>query len=297
MGESGRREVLVVANEEAGSAEREAVAAAAAILGQTEPVELVYSRDRAQLGEILDQRDGRRLVVAGGDGSLHGVVAALHARSELGKCPLGLIPLGTGNDLARGLGIPLDPEDAARIIVAVHSRHLDLLVDDSGGVAMNAVHLGVGASATRAAGAFKPRLGRFAYPVGALSAGIRAGGWRLVIRVDGEPVADSFERVLMVAVLNGPSIGGGMAQVHPDAALDDGAAEIVVSGAVSPLARVGYAVDLARVAPVVDRADLPAAAGPFARLRTPSSGPAPPPPRPLPRPGRRRGGTPPPGRS
>jgi diacylglycerol kinase family enzyme len=111
---------------------------------------------------------------------------------------------------------------------------------------MNAVHLGVGASATRAAGAFKSRLGRFAYPIGALSAGVRAGGWRLVVRVDGEPIAESFDRVLMVAVSNGPSIGGGIAQVHPEAALDDGLAEVVVSGAVNPLARVGYAVDLAR---------------------------------------------------
>lgn len=238
--------MLVVANEEAGSAERHAVAAATAILGENEPVELVYSRGRGQLDEILDQRDDRRLVIAGGDGSLHAVVAALHARSELGDCPLGLIPLGTGNDLARGLGIPLDPENAARIITGGHTRRLDLLVDDTDGIAMNAVHLGVGASATQAAGAFKSRLGRFAYPVGAMSAGIRAGGWRLVIRVDGEPIADSFDRVLMVAVLNGPSIGGGIAQVHPDAALDDGMAEIVVSGAVKPLARIGYAFDLAR---------------------------------------------------
>jgi diacylglycerol kinase family enzyme len=67
-----------------------------------------------------------------------------------------------------------------------------------------------------------------------------------VIRVDGEPIAESFDRVLMVAVSNGPSIGGGIAQVHPEAALDDGLAEVVVSGAVNPLARVGYAVDLAR---------------------------------------------------
>lgn len=238
--------MLVVANEEAGSAERDAVASAMAILGEAEPVELVYSRDRGHLDEILDERDDRRLVIAGGDGSLHAIVAALFARNELADSTLGLIPLGTGNDLARGLGISLDPETAARIIVEGHSRDLDLLVDDAGGVVVNAVHLGVGASAAQAAGAFKARLGRFAYPAGAMSAGVRAAGWRLVIRVDGEPVAASFDRVLMVAVLNGPSIGGGMAQVHPNAALDDGVAEVVVSGAVRPTARIAYAVDLAR---------------------------------------------------
>ena len=238
--------MLIVANEDAGSAEREAVAAATAVLGDTEPVDVVYSRDRAHLDEILDQRDGRRLVIAGGDGSLHTIVAALHSRGELEDCPLGLLPFGTGNDLARGLGIPLDPEDAARVVVSGRSRWLDLLEDDSGGVVVNAVHLGIGARATHAASALKSRLGRFAFPVGALLAGLRTRGWQLDVRVDGNPVGDPHSRVLMVAMSNGPSIGGGIADAHPDAIPDDGLAEVVVSHAVGPLARIGYAADLSR---------------------------------------------------
>ena len=57
--------------------------------------------------------DGREVVVAGGDGSLHAVVAALHERGELADAAVGLIPLGTGNDFARGVGLPLDPAEAA----------------------------------------------------------------------------------------------------------------------------------------------------------------------------------------
>ena len=47
-----------------------------------------------------------RVVAAGGDGSVHGLVAALHARGELDRYTVGLLPMGTGNDLARNLGIP-----------------------------------------------------------------------------------------------------------------------------------------------------------------------------------------------
>ncbi len=238
--------MLIVANEDAGSAERTAVAAAVAVLGEAEAVNVVYSRDRAHLDEILDQRGGQRLVVAGGDGSLHAVVAALHRRDELVDCPLGLLPLGTGNDLARGLGIPLDPEAAAQVVISGRPRRLDLLLDDAGGVVVNAVHLGIGARAMQAASALKSRLGRFAYPLGAFSAGLRTRGWRLDVGVDGKPVGNSQGRVLMVALSNGPSIGGGMASLHPDAVPSDGRAEVVISRAVGVLARVGYATDLSR---------------------------------------------------
>ena len=112
------------------------------------------------------------MVVCGGDGSVHAVVAALHRAGAAGP-PVGLIPLGTGNDLARALGLPLDPAAAARVVLDGRPRTLDLLVDDAGGMVVNAVHLGVGAEAARQAAALKPRLGRLAYLVGGVSAGLR----------------------------------------------------------------------------------------------------------------------------
>lgn len=238
--------MLIIANEAAGSAEREAVAAAVGVLGEGGPTELARSGDAADLNRILDQRAGRNVIVAGGDGSLHAVVAVLRERGELAACTLGLLPLGTGNDFARSLAIPLDPEDAARVVLAGHPRRLDLLVDDAGGVVVNSVHLGVGALAARDATAVKAQLGRFAYPVGSLAAGLRSGGWHLDVDVDGRMIADRDSRVLMVALANGSSIGGGTADLHPNAVPDDGAVDVVVSHAVGPLARVGYAIDLTR---------------------------------------------------
>ena len=77
------------------------------------------------------------------------MVAALHRRHELAGATLGLLPLGTGNDFARGTGIPLDIEDAARLVLAGEPRQVDLIVDETGEIVVNNVHVGVGAQASR----------------------------------------------------------------------------------------------------------------------------------------------------
>ena len=73
---------------------------------------------------------------------------------------LGLIPLGTGNDFARGSEIPLDAEDAAQVRARTgRSRPVDLIVDDAGGIVVNNVHVGAGAQASRKSHRWKERLG------------------------------------------------------------------------------------------------------------------------------------------
>lgn len=181
------------------------------------------------------------MVIAGGDGSLHAVVAALHRRQELADTILGLIPLGTGNDFARGVGIPLDPEEAARLVVKGDVRPVDLLVDCVGSVVVNNVHIGVGAQASRKASKWKKRLGRIGYPIGALLAAVNPPFVRLRIEVDGEEVADFAHPILMVAIGNGPNVGGG-AEITPEADPEDGRMDVMVSFAIGPVARIGYAL-------------------------------------------------------
>jgi YegS/Rv2252/BmrU family lipid kinase len=236
--------LVVVTNESAGGTGDEAVAAALSVLQAQAGVRREVCAEPGDLdGVLAGLADDETLVVAGGDGSVHTAVAALRRRGALtaGR-PLGLVPMGTGNDLARTLGIPLDAAAAARTVLTGSARPLDLVVDDEDGVVVNAVHLGIGAEAAAMAGALKDRLGAAAYAVGSVAAGVRRGGWSLQVVVDGEPLPVDDE-VLMVGVANGRTIGGG-ARLAPDALPDDGLVDVVVATSTGPLARLGFATSL-----------------------------------------------------
>ncbi|SET09246.1 diacylglycerol/lipid kinase family protein [Nonomuraea wenchangensis] len=237
------RRLLAMGNPAAGGDDEATRRAVLDVLGGGADVVFHALERPDDLDRALAEHPDREPVVLGGDGTLHRVVAALLARGELESRPVGLIPMGTGNDLARTLGIPLEPADAARVVLDGAPRPLDLLVEDAPGrgIVLNAVHVGVGAEASRRATPLKPVLRRAAYAAGALLAGVRSKGWRLRVRVDDELVADGRRRVLMVGVGNGASIGGGT-PLTPDARPDDGLADVVVSYAVSPWGRLAYGV-------------------------------------------------------
>jgi YegS/Rv2252/BmrU family lipid kinase len=246
--------VLVITNAAAGGSAR--VEAALDVLREAGDVEVVATESPEDCAAAVARLGDRRVVVCGGDGSVHTIVRALHRADALDR-PVGLVPLGTGNDLARALELPLDPADAARVVLTGKPRRLDLLVDDAGGVVVNAVHLGVGAEAARQAASLKPRLGRLAYLVGGVSAGLAASGWTLTVRVDGAELVSG--PVLQVGIGLGRSVGGG-SPLTPHSVLDDQQADVVVSQAVGVLARLGYGLRLRRGSHV-DRPDVHTARG------------------------------------
>jgi YegS/Rv2252/BmrU family lipid kinase len=238
------RSALLVANADAGGSEKDRVDAAADRLGREGvDVDVVTSEGPDSLDRILAGRRDRDIIVAGGDGSLHTIVAALARRHELAGPTLGLIPLGTGNDFARSVGIPLDADAAARLFAHGTARQLDLLVDSDDGVVVNAVNLGVGANATRRAKALKRRFGRAAYVAGAAVAGLTTKGDLLRVEADGEILADGSVRVLQVGIGNGRFVGGGT-PLLPQAVPSDGRVDVVVSMAVGPVRRFGYALEV-----------------------------------------------------
>ncbi|MDQ3639917.1 MAG: diacylglycerol kinase, partial [Actinomycetota bacterium] len=89
-------EYLVVASGRAGLAGEDKLEAVAGVLAGRGPTELVRTGDAEDLDRALDRLDGRALVVAGGDGSLHLGVQRLWDRGELSQTTMGLVPLGTG---------------------------------------------------------------------------------------------------------------------------------------------------------------------------------------------------------
>ena len=246
---------LVITNEGAGTADQESLDRALAVLSERASVEVAATANPGELDGVLHRAGSRRIVVVGGDGSLHAVVAALHRRHDLDQAVVGLIPSGTGNDFARAMGIPLDPEEAAQVLLDDHARRVDLIVDELGGVVVNNVHVGAGAQASRrghrwkkrlgAVGLGKVNLGKIGYPIGAFQAAFMPPQLRLRIEVDGDVVVDVDEPVLMVAVGNGTSVGGGT-ELTPRADAEDGKVDVMISLSVGPLAKFGYVAQLVR---------------------------------------------------
>jgi len=87
--------------------------------------QILESRSPSHLVELA--RNAREekpdvIVAAGGDGTVHYVVNGLFPSDVL----LGIIPVGRGNDFARGLGIPFDPCQAAEVLLKGNAREIDL---------------------------------------------------------------------------------------------------------------------------------------------------------------------------
>lgn len=249
------RSLLVITNAEAGTADEERLAEALAVLREEASVEVATTANPGELDGVLHRAGGRTIVVAGGDGSLHAVVTALYKRHELAGSTLALLPMGTGNDFARGNEIPLEIEDAARLVLHGEARPVDLLVDEVGNVVVNNVHVGVGAQASRRGATWKSRLGaigvgkvnlgKLGYPIGAALSAFHPPAWRLRVELDGKVVNDVNRPVLQVAIGNGGNVGGGT-ELNPDADTEDGLLDVMISRAVRPTAKLAYVMHLRR---------------------------------------------------
>lgn len=166
-----------------------------------------------------------RLLVAGGDGTLHHALQGLVGTD----CAMGVLPLGSGNDLAGSLGIPADLEAAVRLGLESPTRRIDLgRVGERyyGGVA----GVGFDAEVNRYANERVKRIrGPLIYPYATFCvlSGFRAPRMRIVHD------AGVFEGPAMFAVVaNSPRYGGGM-QIAPAARLDSGSLELVIVREVS----------------------------------------------------------------
>ncbi len=247
--------LLVITNDEAGTADDDALRAALDILRAACSVEVQSTSRPGELDGVLQRAASRRIVVAGGDGSLHAVIAALYRRHDLKSAVVGLLPMGTGNDFARTLEIPLDPEEAAKVIVTGEVRPMDLIVDELGEIVVNNVHVGAGAQASRRGARWKERLGsvgvgrvnlgKLGYPIGAVLAAFHPPSVHMHVEVDGQVVTDLDRPVLMVSVGNGANVGGGT-ELTPEADPEDGKVDVMISHAVGTVAKLGYAMSLRR---------------------------------------------------
>ena len=168
-----------------------------------------------QLPELIRRYQNRvdLVIIGGGDGTLNAAADAL-VETQL---PLGILPLGTANDLARTLGIPDSLPEACKIIAQGQPRRIDLGWVN-GKYFFNVASMGLSVQITeRLTKETKRRWGVFAYAITALQALWKARPFRAEIRIEGESIR---VKTVQIAVGNGRYYGGGMAVAH-DATIDD----------------------------------------------------------------------------
>jgi diacylglycerol kinase (ATP) len=184
-----------------------------------------------------------QVIVAGGDGTLNEVLNGIAGVSgALERVRFALLPLGTGNDLARALGIP--PELDAAIDLVAHGREVRVDVARlNDRYFLNASAAGFAAEASDGISSeLKTVAGRFAYLLGGAQALLAhepawghftftAASAALDVGADlesSQPPEDGMQmEVSMMAVCNGPTAGGGH-RIAPAALLDDGALDVCV---------------------------------------------------------------------
>lgn len=171
-----------------------------------------------------------RLLVAGGDGTLHYVIQAL---AQSGTA-LGLLPLGRADDFAAALGLPKDLDAAVEVAVGGEIRCVDLgRAGDRWFAGIASV--GLDGEACRIANTDS---GRLRGPLVYAMSGVRA--WRsyvpIHVRVTG-PFGSIGDEVVLAAFANSPRYGGGL-RLAPEASLDDGRLDVVIVKRMSVLSLI-----------------------------------------------------------
>lgn len=187
----------------------------------------VDSAETQVLHALARREDWCAAIVIGGDGTIHSVLGALRRRGVA----LGIIPAGSGNDTARGFGIPLDT--AAALDTALQDRRFEAdVLSASGSLTLTAVASGFDAQVAVNVnnGPYK-RLcnaigaGRLAYIIGIFHTLMTFKPCRVSVTCDGKE--QSFEKAWLVSVCNLPSYGGGVS-ICPQAKADDGLLDVCV---------------------------------------------------------------------
>ena len=165
------------------------------------------------------------VVAAGGDGTANEVVNGLiQAAGDGPTVPLGLLPVGTGNDFGDMVGLPRDLDEAVRVIAAGKTRQIDAgrvnnhYFDNNCAVAMEPMVTIENIKMTRVSGNIR-------YVAALVKAIIRLKAWQMRITWDG----GGYEGpTLLLSVCNSPRTGG-LFLMSPGATMDDGLLDFVLA--------------------------------------------------------------------
>jgi YegS/Rv2252/BmrU family lipid kinase len=195
------------------------VRAALARHGLEHRVEFTRTLDHARELALAAAAAGEVAVAFGGDGLAGAIAGALKHSPGV----LGVLPGGRGNDLARTLGIPLEPAPACDVLASGVIRELDL-GEVAGRTFIGIASCGFDSEANRIANSTRLVRGNLVYVYSAIAALARWKPAAFEVELDGERRAFTG---YSVALANSRSYGGGM-MLAPDASMQDGMLDVVM---------------------------------------------------------------------
>lgn len=185
----------------------------------------VYTEREHQSRELAEEaykRGERYIVAVGGDGTVNEVASAIFKKLD---AVMGILPFGTGNDLARALKLPSEPAEAARVLTSGRESAIDMGLAN-GVPFVNVAGLGFDVDVLINTEKFKKRFhkGMMPYMLGIIQTLLHIKKLPVVITSDGR---EEEKNILLCAVGNGTHFGGGMA-VTPNAVVDDGQFDVCI---------------------------------------------------------------------
>lgn len=214
-------------------------------LGEVEVARTRAPRDATRIAREAVRAGVGRVVVGGGDGTVSEVVTGILDAGLGGHVEIGLLPMGSGCDFARSVGVsPRLAEaiaslrdggrmrvDAGRVTYRTRdgSPRTSYFLNEAGfglsGVTVDLVN--------RAGKRFGPKL---SFALGSIGAILRGGTTAVSVRVDERTVFEG--RASLVVAANGRCFGGGM-QIAPEARIDDGALDVIIVEALGRARLIG----------------------------------------------------------
>ena len=194
--------------------------------------------DAERLARLAVERGATRLVIAGGDGTVSEALSGLLQSRGAGDVEIGLLPLGTGRDFARLLGLGTDLRAAVERLSNGRRRNVDagrIACRAPGGgerkrCFLNVASIGLPAESARWLQGRSSKRGPLSYVQSALIGVANYGMPAVTVRVDDSVVHDG--PLTLAAVSNGQTFGGGM-RVAPGASIDDGQFDVVICDGMS----------------------------------------------------------------
>jgi diacylglycerol kinase (ATP) len=189
---------------------------------------LVITAQAAEVEAHLSSAAGEgydTVIAVGGDGTNRVLVNAMRQTGH--DFIFGTLPLGTGADWARGLGMPADPQAAARWLARAQVRPVDLgrvTIDGESSLFLNVAGTGLSGEVSRRVNSAKARR-PWSYLLATVGALLQSSPPRMHVSLDGQAWYEGD--ACLLAVGNGRIFGRGM-QICPNAIINDGLFDVVL---------------------------------------------------------------------